>query len=527
MALHTIKSSGGDYTSLAAWEAATQGDLTGLGPAIAECYDLDDTTDVAIAGWTTTPTDYIEIRAADSARCNGSTRAQTGNTYRLSGTDAGGQLRIAEEYVRIKGIEVRANNATPAIGFPAGTISAPSDLRVEDCVLISSDVTASSSYVVLATEAGATISFRNCLVVGKRRGIDTRNSDAVTIDHCTFYGLGADLGLVCDSEATVTNTAAFGYTSQCFWTGGAAPTGSNNAGSDTSVSTDYTSSLASLVAANEFTNPSLSDTDMDFSLLSGSNLRDAGTGSFATDIAGASRDVSPDIGAFEFVAGGATYTLTPETGSFTLSGGAVGLQFDRVLTVGTGSMTATGGSINLLYDRAIAPETGSLSLTGGAVGIYLNRVLNPETGSLTLTGSDVVLTYTPGGFTYTLTPETGAMSVTGGAVPVLHNKILAPATGSLTLTGGGSGLFYNRAISLAAGNLAVTGSAVGLYFDRAIGLETGTLTLTGSLITLTYSAAVVPPTPNDRILSLDTYARTLTANTRIKILIADAQDRNL
>jgi len=397
VALLTIKSSGGDYTSLAAWEAATQGDLTGTGAAIAECYDVDDTTPVTIVGWTTTAADYIEIKAATAARCNGSTRAQTGNTYRLSGNNASGQLRIAEEYVRIKGIEIKATGAQPALEFPSNGIAAPSDLRVDDCVLISSDVTASSSYVVLATEAGATITMRNTLVVGKRRGIDTRNSDAVTIDHCTFYGLGADLGLVCDSEATVTNTAAFGYTSQCFWTGGAAPSGSHNAGSDTSVSTDYTSSLASLVAANEFTNPSLSDTDMDFSLLSGSNLRDAGTGSFATDISGASRDVSPDIGAFEFVAGGATYTLTPETGSFTLSGGAVGLQFDRVLSVGAGSLTATSGSINLLYDRAIAPETGSLSLTGGSVGTYLNRVLNPETGSLTLTGSDVVLTYTPGG----------------------------------------------------------------------------------------------------------------------------------
>ena len=225
--------------------------------------------------------------------------------------------------------------------------------------------------------------------------------------------------------------------------------------------------------------------------------------------------------------GGATYTLTPETGALTLTGGAVGLQFDRVLSIGTGSMTAAGGSVGLLYDRAITPETVSLSLTGGNVGTYLNRVLNPETGSLTLTCSDVVLTYTPSGFTYTLTPETGALSVTGGAVPVLHNKALSTEAGALTLTGGDNGLFYNRAIALGTGNIYLAGSPVGLALNRVIGLDTGSLTLSGSSITLTYSAAVVPSTPGDRILSLDTYARTLTANTRIKVLLSDAQNRNL
>jgi len=218
-------------------------------------------------------------------------------------------------------------------------------------------------------------------------------------------------------------------------------------------------------------------------------LFDDGSGSTVTDSSGNGNNATlVNSPTWVLLSGGATYTLTPETGSLTLTGGAIGLLFDRVLSVGAGSLAASGGSINLLYDRAIAPETGSLSLTGGAVGIYLNRVLNPETGSLTLTGSDVVLTYTPGGFTYTLTPETGALSVIGGAVPVLHNKILAPATGSLTLTGGDNGLFYNREIVPAAGSLAATGAAVGLYFDRVIGLDTGSLTLTGSSITLTYSA---------------------------------------
>ena len=95
MGTKTIKSSGGDYTSLSAWEAAEQADITGLGPSIAECYDVDDTTPTTISGWTTTASDYIEIIAAPAARCNGSTRAQTTDTYRLSSLPHR-QLRIIQ-----------------------------------------------------------------------------------------------------------------------------------------------------------------------------------------------------------------------------------------------------------------------------------------------------------------------------------------------------------------------------------------------------------------------------------------------
>ena len=163
MATSTIKSSGGNYTSLSAWESAKQADLTGSGPEIAECYDVDDTTPTTITGWTTTTSDYIEVTAATAARCNGSTRAQTTNTYRLSGTNSSGQLRIAEDYVRVSGIEIKATGAQPALDFPVSSIGSPSDLRVEDCVLISSDSSASTVYFVRATEAGATILLRNCL----------------------------------------------------------------------------------------------------------------------------------------------------------------------------------------------------------------------------------------------------------------------------------------------------------------------------------------------------------------------------
>jgi len=51
----TIKSSGGDYTSLTAWEAGEQADLVALDRvAVAECYDFESVeSPISINGWTT------------------------------------------------------------------------------------------------------------------------------------------------------------------------------------------------------------------------------------------------------------------------------------------------------------------------------------------------------------------------------------------------------------------------------------------------------------------------------------------
>lgn len=427
MATSTIKSSGGDYTSLSAWEADKQADITGLGPEIAECYDLDDTTDVAISGWTTTTSDYIEVRAATAARCDGSTRAQTGNTYRLSSATSG-VLRIDQNHVRVLGIEIKCTGD----GIALQTISSASgsDVRVEDCVISSNGASASTAYTCLVTTTNLNLTLRNCIITGKRRALDCRNSATVTIDHCTIYTDAAALGVVADSELTCTNTYSGGHSSEDFWTGGAAPSGSNNASSDTSASTDYTSSLTSKSAANQFTNPSISDSTMDFTLKATADLVDNGTGSVAQDISDTNRSGTVDIGAFEYISGGATYTLTADGGSFTLTGGAAGLAAGRKLTAAQGSFT----------------------LTGGSAGLAVTRKLTAAQGSFTLTGGDVTFTYN-GSATYTLTAEQGSFTLTGGAVTFGRTYAIAADGGSYALTGGNANFTYSGGAATGGGHL--------------------------------------------------------------------------
>ena len=79
--IKTVKPSGGDYTSLANWEAGQQGNLPALNEThTAECYSMEDSSFVDLFGWTTDPTRYIKIYTPLSERHSGKWNA---NKYRM------------------------------------------------------------------------------------------------------------------------------------------------------------------------------------------------------------------------------------------------------------------------------------------------------------------------------------------------------------------------------------------------------------------------------------------------------------
>ena len=108
MAVSTIKSSGGDFTSVSAWESSKQADLTGNGPEEAECYNFQDTTVVTILGWTTTASDYIRIYSENSPGTNrhdGTSRDVSGNGYQLAANQTNGIMHNHEDFVRWDGLD--------------------------------------------------------------------------------------------------------------------------------------------------------------------------------------------------------------------------------------------------------------------------------------------------------------------------------------------------------------------------------------------------------------------------------------
>lgn len=136
----TIKASGGDYTSLAAWEAAQQGDLvTADEVRQAECYGFSDTTRVTIDGSTTDATRYLRVYAAAGAEAQ-MPYDTTGAAYRLECSFGGGEvsLRVFDNYTRIERIQVKATPASQdgSFGYDAINMGGSVGVRIVGCYVL-------------------------------------------------------------------------------------------------------------------------------------------------------------------------------------------------------------------------------------------------------------------------------------------------------------------------------------------------------------------------------------------------------
>src|SRR4030067_2642327 len=101
----TVKSSGGDYSSLSAWEAGQQKVISAGDSEQAECYSFSDTTQLIIDGWTTAADAYIRIYVASGERHAGKWDS---TKYRLESTAS---KNILENYVWFEGLQISLNSA--------------------------------------------------------------------------------------------------------------------------------------------------------------------------------------------------------------------------------------------------------------------------------------------------------------------------------------------------------------------------------------------------------------------------------
>lgn len=307
MAVSTIKASGGDFTSLISWESSKQAVLSALEEA--ECYDFADssTSELVIFGWTTSAANFIRIYTPTAERHNGTSRDVTGSGFQLVNTGSTSTMNPAEEFLRIEGIDIKStgdNGAVACEGWSAGT----SDMRFDDCIMHDTYTTASTK-TVLRFSAGTSLkaTLTNCIIYGKLRGAEFAVSANYVARYCTFYSDASTHGVWQTSAGVVdvSNCYSGGYSTVDFQTG-VSFTGSSNASSDTTATTNFTTSLASKAAADQFVNVSLA-ASANFHLKAASDLEGAAENisGVTTDIDGDARHATaPDIGADEFVAAG-------------------------------------------------------------------------------------------------------------------------------------------------------------------------------------------------------------------------------
>ena len=294
----TIKASGGDYTSLSAWEAAQQGDLTGVRDEIARAvyYALADTMALTIDGWTTSATQYITTECDPTGRHAG---AWDGDKYNIRGL-----VTVNETYTRIDGIQVEQ----PTTGSNDGIKFTAANCRFSNAIL-----KGNSSRIALWVWFSGSMQAWNIVA----HGWTTATYAPVYVDLGTTLNLYNASVYCADTSRCYqlwTVTSVLNAYNCVGYNTGTNPVFHNRA--DGTLGGDYNcSSDTSSPGVNSLDNRGLADIDWvstgsgteDLHIQATSDLIDAGTndpgaGLFSDDIDGVTRTGTWDIGADEYVA---------------------------------------------------------------------------------------------------------------------------------------------------------------------------------------------------------------------------------
>ena len=313
--------SGTNYTSLSAWEAGEQGNLTGARDeiAVAKCRctgGTADTTAVTISGWTTDSTRYIQIWTdpTESYRHNGTYQT---SKYRIEITptnDGANAINISYAcYIRIIGLQFTLNwsGSGPGYWF-CSSISdnyASANVVIRECIFRQTGTPISYDGHSAGVWCRSQYKIINCIFYGYRGGTsDPDYSYGVAgyastqyIYNCTFY----DCRYGIRNESSSSMIAKNCLTAAC-------TDGFDGTITTSYCATDLAEGLSGTGDRNSQTFSFVSTASKDFHLTSsdtgakdyGTNLYDDAVYPFQTDIDGQDRGGSGaqwDIGADKYL----------------------------------------------------------------------------------------------------------------------------------------------------------------------------------------------------------------------------------
>lgn len=185
----TVQPAGGDYTTLSAFEAGEQADITlatGNDTIVeADCATFDDATQVTFAGWTTSATNFIRVFARDD---HGGIFG--GTSYRLTGTFAGsfcievanGGTRMD---IRFEGIQTRNDSGSGTRqDFRLSGSGGGGGIRLDRVVSLSQG----HGILIQGTSGGPFVRLLRCDITAQIAAIDTTGSQGCRGQNCLFFG---------------------------------------------------------------------------------------------------------------------------------------------------------------------------------------------------------------------------------------------------------------------------------------------------------------------------------------------------
>lgn len=429
----TIRASGGDYTTLSAWEAANQGDLVAADEIrVAECYNdwpggLNDA--VYLDGSTEDATRYLMITVAPGHRHDGTpgtgfhirrdqdwltlVRLNASSRARLEWLDARNGATNGTAY------DIQQGWATNCIarGGYRGFGSCRVNSRLVNCLAIGP-----SSIAAFELTDWQNAQALNCVAAGASYGFRYNKGTGAVLKNCVAYG----------------NTTNYSGTYAAASTNNASSSASDDAPGGSSVWNVTSAAFAD--AANN-----------DFHLASGSVLIGAGTNlysDFTTDIDG---DTWPSSGAWDIgfdyrvaAGGGVTGTLSVTLENFTsgINGTTtiVGT-IAQTMAAFTSAITGTSevpGTIAATTEAAVGALEGTVG-TDGPTGTITGLV---EDSMASMAGSTSIVG------TMNVTLEENTSSITGTTTVV--GQMAASVAGFVSFIYGTSGLqtATNRLLAL-------------------------------------------------------------------------------
>lgn len=506
--IHTIQSSGGDYTSLSAWEAAQQRDLVAQDEiAIAECYAFEDTTPLEILGWTTDDTRYIEVRAAPGAEAR---LPWSTNAYRLVGASYNAVFDIGERHVRVKNIQAENTRNNPAEGgaraFSNSILTeGTGSIVIDGCVARRGNVITPSTGNPAnfgfygSSDDALSVTIKNCISLGHLNGFYYNNSSTVSASiymlnnlavsasaygfaH-TFYGTGDTVVLL--NNMSVGNGSGSWYSET---TGDVLDFRGYNAGTDeTTIGTPayHTQSFT-------FVNPSINDyrlsqSDMG-SRAKGLDLTTASYG-FTNDFLNQIRQTPWDIGPYETGIYEDIKTIKSSSGDYSsLSAWEAAQQRDLITSKSiaiaecypfqdTTFVAIDGWVVDTAHPIIVRTPPPHRPRTTWDTDAYRLYITTPN-NALDIAESDVIIDGLQIQGVYGTSYQRTALNITGqetGVVTIRNNNIVGDI-----VTYACNGIYYNKSIS--PGNQTVLvhnnvvsgwmnpdgtgGDAVGIYMNQ-------------------------------------------------------------
>jgi hypothetical protein len=307
---HSIKASGGDYTSLTAWAAGQARNLvTADQIAEAVCYGFIDTTPCTLlSGWFTDSTRYISIRAHDSAKAT-VPMTTDGSRYLLQ-ISSGSGLLIRTSHVYVSDIQVyNTTNGTDYYGIRVQSSQAYlNNINIRNCVVRSSNTDAEGAPIHVV---GGTLAADNCVAIMIESGGTTIQGAFVhkfpasatgRYRNCTAYVTGPRHGYIMPAghNTVVVNCLARIDTGLAFSGSGFALSNTISTVSSSNNATNSGTTFGLNAKANQnfiFVNPSIGDYHLDWM---DSGAKDSGinlSASFTTDFDGNTRTAPWHIGA--------------------------------------------------------------------------------------------------------------------------------------------------------------------------------------------------------------------------------------